>query len=120
MMEGGRAVCIENDRVQISPIIEVASTHKYAVRQAAMFELGAINGKLIVCSFRFDENDPAANMLKELIAGYAAGESFKPEAYADEAALHALIHANVKQAASNTNLAFNANDKTAVRSNRKR
>ena len=120
MMEGGRAVCIENDRVQISPIIEVASTHKYAVRQAAMFELGAINGKLIVCSFRFDENDPAANMLKELIAGYAAGESFKPEAYADEAALHALIHANVKQAASNTNLAFNANDKTAVRSNGKR
>ena len=59
-------------------------------------------------------------MLRELITDYAASESFKPEAYADEAALHALIHANVKQAAANTNLAFNANDKTAVRNNRKR
>ena len=56
--------------------------------------------------------------LKEKIIEYAAGESFAPENYIDKEALFSLIHTDVKKTAGNTNLAFNANDKTAVRKKR--
>lgn len=119
MLEGGSAVCFESEKVKFDPIIEVASTHKYVIRQAAMFELKAINGKLIVCGLNMSENDPGAMLLKEKIIEYAAGEKFNPGNYADKDALCELIHADVKKSSKNANLAFNANDKTAVRKNKR-
>ena len=118
MLEGGSAVCFESDKAAFLPIIEVASVHKCAVRQAALFEYRAINGKIIVCGFNLSEKDPGAMYLKEKIIEYAAGESFAPENYIDKEALFSLIHTDVKKTAGNTNLAFNANDKTAVRKKR--
>ena len=118
MLEGGRAICFESDKAAFLPIIEVASTHKCAVRQAALFEYRAINGKIIVCGFNLDEKDPGAIYLKEKIIEYAAGESFAPENYIDRETLFSLIHTDVKKTAGNTNFAFNANDKTAVRKKR--
>ena len=119
MLDGGSAVCFESEKVKFDPIIEVASTHKYVIRQAAMFELKAINGKLIVCGLNMSENDPGAMLLKEKIIEYAAGEKFNPGNYADKDALCELIHADVKKSSKNANLAFNANDKTAVRKNKR-
>lgn len=63
LMEGGKAVQIEAD-VPFDPIVDVASSVKCVVRQAALFEYRIGEGRLLVCSFRFAESDPAATWLR--------------------------------------------------------
>jgi len=115
LLEGGRAVCFECDNVPFNPIIEVASTHKYVVKQAAMFEFAAINGRLLVCSFNFDSNDPASLWLKSNLVDYIKSDSFSPVDSINKDQLIALMNVGIKKTAANTNLAFNQNDKTSTR-----
>ncbi|MBR2884604.1 MAG: beta galactosidase jelly roll domain-containing protein, partial [Clostridia bacterium] len=119
MLEGGNAVCFETDDVPFNPIIEVASTHKYVIRQAALFEFNVEKGRLLVCGFDFKESDPAALWFKNQLISYAAGEKFKPNDTITVQQLRSLINAKVRKATENTNLAFNLNDETAVRKNQK-
>jgi hypothetical protein len=115
LLEGGSAVCFETDEVPFDPIIEVVSTHKFAIRQSALFEFRALNGKLLVCSFNFSDSDPAACWLKDRLIQYAQSDSFDPVNRLSEKQLYALAGSKVVHAAGNTNFAFNANDKTANR-----
>ena len=115
MLEGGNAVCFETDEVPFNPIIEVVSTHKYVIRQAAFFEFNVGKGRLIVCSFDFKDDDPAAMWFKNKLISYAESDNFNPKDTITTAQLRGLINSKVKKAAANTNLAFNPNDKTAVR-----
>ena len=115
LMEKGNAVCFESDLVPFAPVIDVASTHKYVIRQAAMFEFNALNGRLFVCSMNFKETDPCANWLKAKIISYAKSERFMPENTIDKKQLMALINGKVAKVTGNTNFAFNPNDKTATR-----
>ncbi len=119
LMEGGCAVCFENRAVPFDPIIEVASSHKYAIRQSILFEFNALGGRLLVCGFRFREGDPAARWLKAQLIRYANSNAFAPDHTLSEAQLDALIHGDILKAAENANRAFNPNDKAAVRKNRK-
>ena len=119
LMEGGKAICFESDSIPFDPIIEVASSHKYAIRQSALFEYNVCSGKLLVCSMNFSDADPAAKWLKNQLIAYANSDDFDPAYTLDEGDLLALIHANVTAAAKNTNVAFNANDKTAIRRKKK-
>ena len=115
LMENGNAVCFESDSVPFDPIIEVVSTHKYAIRQSALFEFKALNGRLLVCSFNFSESDPAAKWLKSTILSYALSGDFDPANTLDADGLRALTCGKVIKAAANTNLAANLNDKTMRR-----
>jgi len=115
LMEGGRAVCFESDMVPFDPIIEVVSTHKYVIRQAALFEFQVGGGRLLVCSLHLQETDPAARWLYHKLISYMRSEAFKPKHVIDVGQLRSLASGKVKKTAANTNLAFNANDKTAVR-----
>lgn len=115
MFEGGNAVCFESDAVPFHPIVEVVSTHKYVIRQTALFEFNVFNGRLLVCGFNFKEDDPAAVWLKARLIAYAESDAFAPQDTLDAEQFAALIHTPVKRAAANTNLAFNPNDKTAIR-----
>ena len=117
LLEKGSAVCFETDEVPFDPIIEVVSTHKFAIRQSALFEFNALGGKLLVCGFNFSDADSAAGWLKNCLIEYAQSEAFDPVHTLSEDQLYALANSKVVQAAGNTNFAFNANDKTA---NRKR
>lgn len=118
LLEGGRAVCFETDAVPFDPVIEVVSTHKYAIRQAALFEFQALNGRLLVCSLRFTEEDPAANWLKAQLVDYMESGKFVPADTLEERDLRELAKSKGKTLEANTNFAFNPNDKTAVRKNR--
>ncbi len=71
-------------------------------------------------SMKFDEGDPAACWFREQLLDYASGEDFEPENHIDRNQLLGLMDANVKKAAENSNMAFNPNDKTAVRKNRQK
>ena len=117
LLEGGSAVCFETDQIPFHPIIEVVSTHKYVIRQAALFEFRALNGRLLVCGFRFQDGDPAAQWLSSQLVSYMQSGDFQPEDWIGAPELSALANSRVKQAEGNTNFAFNPNDKTAVRRN---
>ncbi len=120
LLEKGSAVCFVNDDVVFDPIVEVASTHKFAVRQAAVFEFNALNGRLFVCGFNFEERDAGAKWLKARILDYVKSDEFEPEHYLDEKMLKVLIEGEVAKVGRNSNLAFNPNDITAVRKNKKK
>ncbi len=115
LLEDGKAVCFETDAVAFDPIVEVVSTHKFAIRQGALFEFAALKGKLLVCSFRFEPSDPAACWLKNGLIRYASGSGFAPVHEISEEQLRALAQCTVTETAANKNFAFNPNDKAANR-----
>ena len=115
MLEGGKAVCFKSGDIEFDPIIEVVSTHKYVIRQSALFEFSALNGRLLVCSLNLDQSDPAAKWLRRRLISYALSSEFDPKHYIDEKGLISLAKGRVAKADSNNNLAFNQNDKTATR-----
>ena len=115
LLEKGRAICFEADEVPFDPIVEVVSTHKNVIRQAALFEFRALAGRLIVCGFNFSELDPAAVWLKNEIIKYAQSKDFAPAQAVGENEIRALIHGKVSVGVGNTNFALNLNDKTAIR-----
>lgn len=113
LMEDGDAVAFETDSVPFAPIIEVVTPHKNVIRQASLFEFAALNGRLLVCSLRFDETDPTACWLKNRLIEYARSEQFQPEHTVNAAQLQSLIHASVEKTVENRNFAFNPNDKAS-------
>ncbi len=114
LLEGGSAVQLEGS-VPFHPIVEVVSTHKFIRRQAALFEYRALNGRLLVCSFRFGEKDPAARWLRARLTDYARSDAFAPADTLTADELNALFTAPIVMTAANTNYAMNPNDKTMKR-----
>ena len=108
-MEGGRAVQLEAG-VPFGPIIDIASAVKNVIRQAMLFEYRVGEGRLLVCSFRFNEKDPAAAWLKARLVDYAASDAFNPAQALTPAQLHDVIAAPLKTAAANRNVARNPSD----------
>ena len=113
LMENGNAVCFEN--VPFDPIIEVVTPHKNVIKQAALFEFQILKGRLLVCSFRMDDFDPAACWLKNRLIEYARSEKFQPKYSLDRHQLQSLLHIQAENTDCNNNLAFNPNDKAAMR-----
>ena len=109
LLEGGRAVQLEAD-VPFDPIVDIASAVKCVIRQAGLFEYRIGAGRLLVCSFRFGEDDPAAAWLKARLVAYAASEAFAPAQELTPGQLHAVISAPLVSGAKNSNLARNPND----------
>ncbi len=118
LLTGGKSVCFD-DSVPFNPIVEVAPTHKCVVRQASLFEYRALSGRLLVCGFRFDENDPMAQYLRARLIEYAKSDAFCPADAIDRAGLAALLSDTYTKTAENTNFAMNQNDITATRRNKK-
>ena len=119
LLEGGNAVCFDNPSVPFDPIIEVASSHKFAIPQSILFEFQALGGRLLVCGFHFSDSDPAAKWLKAQLIRYAQSDAFDPVHTLHEAQLNALISGKVVKAAEITNIALNPNDKASNRNKRK-
>ena len=85
-----------------------------------MFEFNALNGRLFVCGFNFEESDAGAQWLKTRILEYVQSDEFAPKHHLDEKMLKSLIEGQVAELGKNKNLAFNPNDITAVRKNKKK
>ena len=109
LMEGGAAVQLEAG-VPFDPIIEIVSSEKFLIRQAALFEYRVGEGRLLVCSFRFGDSDPAAAWLKGRLAEYAASAAFNPVQTLTPAQLGTVIDAPLLSAEKNRNKAVNPND----------
>ena len=113
LMEGGRAVQLEAG-VPFDPIVDVASSDKFVIRQSSLFEYRVGEGRLLVCSFRFDPRDPAARWLGRALVAYAASDAFAPRASLTTAQLRAVIDAPLLDASVNTNRARNPNDPSSL------
>jgi hypothetical protein len=110
LLENGEAVQLEAG-VPFDPIIDIASAIKHVIRQAMIFEYRVGKGRLMVCSFKFGKDDPAAVWLKERLISYASSEKFNPELSLTVEQLRAVINAPlVSGAKSNSNRARNPND----------
>ena len=109
LMEGGRAVQLEAG-VPFDPIIDIASSVKFPIRQAGLFEYRIGEGRLLVCSFAFGANDPAAAWLRARLMDYAASDAFNPAQSLTPEQLHAVISAPLLSGAQNQNRARNPGD----------
>ena len=109
LMEGGRAVQLEAE-VPFDPIIDIASSVKFPIRQAMAFEYRVGEGRLLVCSFKFGADDPAAAWLRARLVDYAASEAFNPPQELTPEQLHAVINAPLLSGAKNQNRARNPGD----------
>ncbi len=79
MLEGGAAVVFDDLPMEFKPIIEVVSSFKLIVKQAALFECRMGAGRLLVCSLNLLPGDPGSVYLLGRMAAYAAGADFQPE-----------------------------------------
>lgn len=118
MLEGARAVCFDTESVPFNPIIEIVSTHKYAIKQSALFEFNVSGAKLLVCSLNLKDTDPSAVWLKNEILEYMQSNQFAPVSTIDFNAMHEFADTKLTKTTANTNFAFNPNDKTALRKNK--
>ena len=113
LMEGGRAVQLEAG-IPFDPIIDVASSEKFPIRQSALFEYRVGEGRILVCSFAFHEDDPAARWLKDRLVEYAASDSFAPTHALSLGQLRAVIDAPLLTGEGNRNKARNPNDPASL------
>ena len=109
LMEGGRAVQLEAG-VPFDPVIDVASSVKFPIRQALLFEYRVGKGRLLVCSFAFKADDPAAAWLRARLVDYVASEAFNPAQTLTADQLRAVLNAPLLSGAQNKNRARNPND----------
>ncbi len=113
LLEGGNAICFEQDDIPFHPIVDVASSHKYAIRQTAMFECKVGTGRLFVCAFHFVDADPAAVWLRQRLLEYVQSDEFAPADQWTPEQLDAMTSGEVVRLAQNSNFAMNVNDITA-------
>ncbi|MGN0834052.1 MAG: sugar-binding domain-containing protein [Kiritimatiellia bacterium] len=113
LLEGGRAVQLEAG-VPFDPVVDVASSVKFPIRQAMLFEYRVGNGRMLVCSFNFADGDPAAAVLRAALVGYASGDRFEPPLALTPAQLAAVIDAPLLSGETDTNRANNVNDPASL------
>ncbi len=114
LIEQGSAVCFADNKMEFDPIIEIVAAHKCFVKQAAMFEFNSLGGKMFICSFVFNDNDPGAQWLKNRVIEYVNSDEFDPKIGYSESELESFVYGKVARAEANTNFAINPNDKTSV------
>lgn len=113
LMEGGRAVQLEAE-IPFDPIIDVASSDKFPIRQSALFEYRVGEGRMLVCSFNFYKGDPVAEWLKARLVEYASCDEFAPELRLTPEELRAVISAPLLTGEANGNKARNPNDPASL------
>ena len=112
LMEGGAAVQLEAG-VPFDPIIDIASSVKVPIRQGMLFEYRVGKGRLLVCSFAFCANDPAAAWFRSRLVDYASGDAFEPVHSLTAKQLHDVINAPLVSGEANRNRARNPNDSSS-------
>ena len=112
MLNEGYSVALDLTEIEYKPIIEIASSYKYARREALIVEYKIGKGKLLVCTLNLPKEDNGANYLASCIINYAQSDKFNPEITLTDEQFYKLCHAKPVVVIENTNEAFNANDIT--------
>lgn len=113
LFENAAAVQLEGG-APFDPVIDIASSVKFPIRQSALFEYRVGDGLLLVCSLSFNDGDPAAEWLRNRLVEYASSDRFAPETSITPKQLLDIINAPKLCAEANTNFARNANDPASI------
>ncbi len=73
LLEGGYAVDFSECREFFRPILEVVSSFKHLIPQAAVFEWRVGQGRLLVCGLQLPSGDPGADWLRAALLRYLSG-----------------------------------------------
>ena len=84
-------------------------------RQAALFEFRALNGRLLVCGFRLQDQDAMAQWFRKELIVYVQSGQFCPKEHLSERQLTLLLDSEFVHTEKNNNFAMNVNDKAAIR-----
>ena len=114
MLDGSRSVILDGLPLAHEPIIDIASSYKNAHREAMLFEYRVGRGKLLVCTLRLTDSDPAARWLKRRILEYAMSERFSPEQALTLEQFAMLCRFSPVSIDGQGNLAANPNDPAAA------
>lgn len=109
LVEGAAPVQIESG-APFDPIIDVASSVKCVIRQSVLFEYRVGDGRLLVCTFNFANDDPASAWVRQRLLDYAASDDFRPAQRLTTAELRALARTPFIDSGRDTNRARNVND----------
>lgn len=112
ILAGGYSAALDLIEIPYSPIIEIASSYKYARREAVLFEYAVGKGKLLVCTLNLGSDDYGAKWLKNRIIEYFNGKDFAPKISLTDEQFYKLCHGKPVCVIENTNEAYNANDIT--------
>jgi len=82
MIENGHALQLDmmarDSGVLVPEIIEIVSSFKAIIRQAALAEFNVGRGRLMVCTLGLSPNDPAATYLLRCCISYLQGSTLEP------------------------------------------
>jgi len=67
-----------DDLVPFDPLLEVVSSFKRILKQAALFEYRVGRGRLLVCTLNLSGDDPAARWLRAHLVRYVESSAFAP------------------------------------------
>ena len=117
MLHGSQSAVLDLRGIPHKPIIDIASSYKNAHREAVLFEYSVGSdisscGKLLCCTLRLDENDPAAVWLYEHILAYVTSDAFRPAQTLSPTQYAALCGIAPITERTDGNLAMNKNDIT--------
>ena len=112
ILAGGYSAALDLVEIPYKPIIEIASSYKYARREAVLFEYSVDKGKLLVCTLNLSSDDVGAKWLKNRIISYFNSEEFNPQISLTNEQFNKLCHGKPVCVIENTNEAYNANDIT--------
>ena len=112
MLTESRSALLDLPELPHDPIIDIASSYKNAHREGMLFEYKVGNGKLLVCTLRLSDVDPAAQWLKNRILTYAASAEFAPAQTLTDQQFATLCKASPVISQGNANAAKNLNDIT--------
>lgn len=113
MMNGSEAVQLEAG-IPFDPVIDVASSVKFPIKQSFLFEYAVGKGRLMVCSLNLTPGDPAAEYLRNCLVRYAASSEFKPARNISLSQLEDTIDAPLLKGGPDSNTASNINDPSSI------
>ncbi len=112
MINGGCSTALDLPNSEYEPIIEIASSYKYARREALIFEYKVAKGKLFVCTLNLPETDCGASFLRSKIIEYVNSVAFNPKVSLSIDEVHKLCNQEPVFVIENANEACNVNDVT--------
>jgi len=121
MLEEGQAVVFDDLSIPFDPIIDVVSSFKIIVKQAAVFECRLGQGRLLACSLNLDPSDAGSRFLFERILRYVRSERFAPRTAANPARFAACLRGKTKVGANfTTDMAYDAQGQLKRKTDRKK
>ncbi|MBO4632649.1 MAG: hypothetical protein J5858_12065 [Lentisphaeria bacterium] len=76
MMTDSMSLITDPEMPEYQPILELIPSFKLIKRKSLLSEFKVGKGRLMVCGFRLDQEDPAANWMKHVILNYLARHDY--------------------------------------------